>query len=189
MAENDISRIKVKFFFFCFYINQRGALGGACGVSFNAAPVRTGRPLPGQRAARPADVLSRHLEVVGGPGLQVVQSVGGHVTNEEVHGLVSAWKDNNVQNSVRKSEHQGGELRLVSHSQNRPNSRSTYWLVSQKPSIKHRNELWIKSKHICLGRRLLTTVESLVHRLNADCDTIQLLVGGDVRPVGPVGGL
>lgn len=55
---------------------------------------RTCRPLSGQRLAHAAGVLSHHFNVVGGPRLQVVQSVRGHVTHEEVHGrgCGGVWK-------------------------------------------------------------------------------------------------
>lgn len=55
-------------------------------------PVRTCRPLANERRAHAAGVLCQHFDVVGGSRLQVGQSVRAHVSNEEVDGLVHAWK-------------------------------------------------------------------------------------------------
>ena len=53
---------------------------------------RTCCSLSGQRVAPASEVLSNHLQVVGGAGQQVVQSVRRHVTHEEIHGRRCAWK-------------------------------------------------------------------------------------------------
>lgn len=46
-----------------------------------------------QRCAHAPGVLSHHVHIVGGSRLQVVQSVGGHVTHKEVYWLFCAsWK-------------------------------------------------------------------------------------------------
>ena len=56
--------------------------------------MRTCRSLAGERDAGAAGVLSHHFDVVGGSGLQVVQSVRGDVADEDVDGLScgGAWK-------------------------------------------------------------------------------------------------
>lgn len=61
-------------------------------MSFHTAAVHTCCSLSGERCAHAAGVLSDHFNVVRGPGLQVVQSVRGHVAHEEIYGLVCAWK-------------------------------------------------------------------------------------------------
>lgn len=54
--------------------------------------VRTCSSLSGQGGAHAAGVLSHDFNVVGGSGLQVVQSVGGNVAHEEVGGLIRACR-------------------------------------------------------------------------------------------------
>lgn len=68
--------------------------------------VRTCRPLANERRAHAAGVLCQHFDVVGGSRLQVGQSVRAHVSNEEVDGLVHAWKHREVSEKLKRSKNQ-----------------------------------------------------------------------------------
>ena len=49
--------------------------------------------LTNQRSTEACAVLCQHLQVVGGSSLQAVQLMGGHVSNERLHGLIRAWEE------------------------------------------------------------------------------------------------
>lgn len=62
-------------------------------VSLHTVTVRTCCSLPRERCTAAPEVLSHHLQVVGGSRQQVVQSVRGHVAHKEVYWSICAWKD------------------------------------------------------------------------------------------------